>query len=89
MIINNNTNLPIEQKVDQLYACIHKMLGEINFEIDVFTCEHLDNGVLNFVTKGIYLVHGSLITNTSAPINNIDALNLYAARTFPCSLTSP
>ncbi|UNK20278.1 phosphotransferase [Paenibacillus sp. N3/727] len=63
MIINNNTSLPIESKVDQLYACIHKMIGEIVFEIDTFTCDALENETLNFTTKGIYHLYGFLETN--------------------------
>lgn len=61
--INNNTSLPIEKKVDQLYACIHKMIGEIVFEIDAFTCDALENDTLNFTTKGIYHLYGFLETN--------------------------
>ncbi|GGG20053.1 hypothetical protein GCM10010913_47800 [Paenibacillus aceti] len=60
MIINNTTSLPIEKKVDQLYACIHKMIGENDFEIDAFTCDALDNEALNFTTKGIYHLYGFL-----------------------------
>ncbi|OAB43716.1 phosphotransferase family protein [Paenibacillus glacialis] len=63
MIINNNTSLPIEKKIDQLYACIHKMIGEIIFEIDAFTCDALENKTLNFTTKGIYHLYGFLQTN--------------------------
>lgn len=63
MIINNNTSLPIEKKVDQLYACIHKMINETVFEIVAFTCDALENGTLNFTTKGIYHLYGFYETN--------------------------
>ncbi|WP_162616096.1 phosphotransferase family protein [Paenibacillus lutimineralis] len=63
MIIYNNTSLPIEKKVDQLYACIHKMIGENGFKIDAFTCDALESETLNFTTKGIYHLYGFLETN--------------------------
>jgi hypothetical protein len=64
MIIHNKTNLPIAKKTDQLNLCLFKIFGDIDFELDGFTCEPLGNEALNFTTEGIYHLCGAVKSDT-------------------------
>ncbi|MFM9278193.1 phosphotransferase [Paenibacillus jiagnxiensis] len=60
MIIHNRTDLPVENKTDQLFVCLSKIFGDIDFELDDFTCEPLGNEALNLTTEGIYHLFGDV-----------------------------
>ncbi|WP_438349983.1 hypothetical protein ACP8HI_04760 [Paenibacillus sp. FA6] len=68
LLVYNNTSLPIGNKIDQIYACIQKIFGEVTLELITITCDDLDYKTPNFTTAGIFHLHGFVrINNEQQP----------------------
>ena len=58
LLVYNNTRLPIEKKIEQIYACLQIILGEVTLEHLTITCDDLGYKNPNFTTEGIFHLHG-------------------------------
>jgi len=56
--IQNNTRLPIEQKMDQIHACLEAIYGDPAVELVTMTCDDMGYKTPNFTTSGIFQMHG-------------------------------
>ncbi|AOZ91296.1 phosphotransferase [Paenibacillus crassostreae] len=63
LLINNNTRLPIRNKMDQIYVCMQIIFGEVAFKPLTIICDDLGYNTPNFTTAGIYHLHGLVRTN--------------------------
>lgn len=67
-LVNNNTRLPIVNKIDQLYACLQDFFGEVEVELVTITCDDLGYKTPNFTTAGIFHLYGFVkIKNEQLP----------------------
>lgn len=58
-IFKNNTSLPIENKIDQINACIQSLHGNAPaVELVTITCDDIGYKTPNFTTSGIFRLHG-------------------------------
>ncbi|TCZ80966.1 aminoglycoside phosphotransferase [Paenibacillus albiflavus] len=57
LTLMNNTTIPIENKIDQIHACVQFILGETAV-LKTITCNDLGYQTPNFTTAGIYHLHG-------------------------------
>ncbi|GAA0846580.1 hypothetical protein GCM10008915_53010 [Bifidobacterium pullorum subsp. gallinarum] len=58
IILKNNSNIPIEDKIDQINACIESIHGNSAAELISITCEDIGYKTPNFTTSGIFRLHG-------------------------------
>ncbi|MBT2764364.1 phosphotransferase [Paenibacillus sp. ISL-20] len=58
IILKNNSNIPIEDKIDQIKACIKSIHGNSAVELVSITCEDIGYRTPNFTTSGIFRLHG-------------------------------
>lgn len=58
IILKNNSNIPIEDKIDQIKACIKSIHGNSAVELVSITCDDSDYKTPNFTTSGIFRLHG-------------------------------
>lgn len=58
VILINNSNIPIEDKIDQINACIQSIHGNSAVELVSITCEDIGYRTPNFTTSGIFRLHG-------------------------------
>ncbi|CAM3658623.1 phosphotransferase [Marinicrinis lubricantis] len=56
--ICNRTNIPIEDKINQLHACVQRIFQEPDVELISVNCEDVGYATPNFTTSGIYYLHG-------------------------------
>ncbi|WP_372631164.1 aminoglycoside phosphotransferase family protein [Cohnella sp.] len=56
--IQNNTGLQIENKVEQINACIYSIHGNSAVELVSVTCDVIGCKTPNFTTSGIFRLHG-------------------------------
>jgi len=57
-ILENNTNLSIEDKIDRIHACIQNIYGNAAAELVTITCDDIGYTTPNFTTSGIFRLHG-------------------------------
>lgn len=57
-LVHNNTSLPIENKMDQLYDCLQRIYDKAAVEFVTITCDNLGYKTPNFTTAGIFHLHG-------------------------------
>ncbi|MGV2805089.1 hypothetical protein GNF85_15810, partial [Clostridium perfringens] len=58
IILKNNSNIPIEDKIDQINACIESIHGNSTAELVSITCDDIGYKTPNFTTSGIFRLHG-------------------------------
>lgn len=58
IILKNNSNIPIEDKIDQINACIESIHGNSAAELVSITCDDIGYKTPNFTTSGIFRLHG-------------------------------
>lgn len=56
--LKNNTSIPIENKIDQINACIQSIYGDAAVELVSITCDDIGYKTPNFTTSGIFRLHG-------------------------------
>jgi hypothetical protein len=56
--IQNNTGLPIQNKIEQINACIYSIHGNATVELVSVTCDDIGYKTPNFTTSGIFRLHG-------------------------------
>ncbi|MBA2937183.1 DUF1679 domain-containing protein [Paenibacillus sp. CGMCC 1.16610] len=59
-MLENNTHIPIENKIDQINACIKSIHGDATFELVSITCDDIGYKTPNFTTSGIFRLHGQV-----------------------------
>jgi hypothetical protein len=57
-MIQNNTGLPIQNKIEQINACIYSIHGNATVELVSVTCDDIGYKTPNFTTSGIFRLHG-------------------------------
>ncbi|UQZ34974.1 aminoglycoside phosphotransferase [Paenibacillus sp. PK3_47] len=63
LTITNETKLPIEERMDQLYIGVGNLFSRSVVEITTVTCEDLGYATPNFTTAGVYHLHGHAIVD--------------------------
>ena len=67
-LVHNNTSLPIENKMDQLYACLQNIYNKAAVKLVTITCDDFGYKTPNFTTAGIFHLHGFVtIKNEQLP----------------------
>ncbi|TDQ40416.1 phosphotransferase [Aureibacillus halotolerans] len=56
--LENNTEIPIENKVDQIHTCIQKIFRNAAVKLVSITCDDIGYKQPNFTTFGIFRLHG-------------------------------
>lgn len=58
IIVENNTKIPLEDKIDQINTCIQSIYGSTAVELISITCDDIGYKTPNFTTSGIFRLHG-------------------------------
>lgn len=58
LVVNNNTRLPLYNKIDQIKACIQSIFSNEAFKLVSITCDDIGYKTPNFTTSGIFRLHG-------------------------------
>ncbi|MFD0714547.1 phosphotransferase [Paenibacillus sp. GCM10027626] len=61
MILENHTQIPFENKMKQICACIGALLEQEPAALDSVTCDPLGYKTPNFTTAGLFKLHGSVM----------------------------
>lgn len=58
LTFENNTRIPLENKIDRIHACVQSIYGHADIELVTITCDDIGYKTPNFTTSGIFRLHG-------------------------------